>query len=243
MSQLDLFEGVLLSTKQEKEVATWIENQAKRVVNVENEIHTVSLMLDRAGFVQNTDYDVDFNVYEVTSEKEFGYSYNNTNFTKEVTYMEIKGGIYLKVNDIKDGKIVNRSASINREGDKLMCTSITEQYRYYKPTSLLVKLKDHNLSQINKLERLNAEDIAIKNVIAKFQKQYPKAKVTRSTDVYRRSYEQFPIIEVKFASGSRVSFTLGWSNDLENVRFHKKYDAVRESTEELMERFNNQNKN
>jgi len=64
-----------------------------------------------------------------------------------------------------------------------MCTSITEQYRYYKPTSLLVKLKDHNLSQINKLERLNAEDIAIKNVIAKFQKQYPKAKVTRSTDV------------------------------------------------------------
>jgi len=78
LSQLDLFEGVLLSTKQEKEVATWIENQAKRVVNVENEIHTVSLMLDRAGFVQNTDYDVDFNVYEVTSEKEFGYSYNNT---------------------------------------------------------------------------------------------------------------------------------------------------------------------
>lgn len=242
MSQLDLFEGVLLSTKQEQEVATWIENQAKRAVDVENEINAISLMLDRAGFVQDRDYDVNFEVFEVTSEKEFGYSYNNTNFTKEVTYINSVGGVYLKVNHIKDGKIVNRSASINREGDKLMCTHITEQYRYYKPSSLLVKLKDYNLLQINKLNRLNKEDIAIKNVIAKFQKQYPKAEVTRGTDYRKGSYQDFPIVKVKFASGSTVSFTLGWSNDLENVRLHKKYDAISESTEELMERFNNQNK-
>jgi len=199
VSQLDLFEGVLLSTKQEQEVATWIENQAKRAVDVENEINAISLMLDRAGFVQDRDYDVNFEVFEVTSEKEFGYSYNNTK---------------------------NRSASINREGDKLMCTHITEQYRYYKPSSLLVKLKDYNLLQINKLNRLNKEDIAIKNVIAKFQKQYPKAEVTRGTDYRKGSYQDFPIVKVKFASGSTVSFTLGWSNDLENVRLHKKYDAV-----------------
>jgi len=191
LSQLDLFEGVLLSTKQEQEVATWIENQAKRAVDVENEINAISLMLDRAGFVQDRDYDVNFEVFEVTSEKE-----------------------------------LNRSASINREGDKLMCTHITEQYRYYKPSSLLVKLKDYNLLQINKLNRLNKEDIAIKNVIAKFQKQYPKAEVTRGTDYRKGSYQDFPIVKVKFASGSTVSFTLGWSNDLENVRLHKKYDAV-----------------
>ena len=50
----------------------------------------------------------------------------------------------------------------------------------------------------------------------------------------------FPIVKVKFPSGSEVSFTLGYGDDLENVRFHKKYDAVSESTEVLMERFNNQ---
>jgi len=48
------------------------------------------------------------------------------------------------------------------------------------------------------------------------------------------------VVKVKFESGSEVSFTLGWSDDLENVRFHKKHDAVSESTEALMERFNNQ---
>ena len=91
-----------------------------------------------------------------------------------------------------------------------------------------------------KLNRLNAEDIAIENIIAKFKKQYPKAEVTRGSDYYRRSYQDFPIVKVKFESGSEVSFTLGWSGDLENVRFHKKHDAVSESTEALMERFNNQ---
>ena len=59
-NQLDLFQGVLLSTKQEKEVATWIENQAKRAVNAQDEVNRVMLMLDRAGFVQNKDYKCNF---------------------------------------------------------------------------------------------------------------------------------------------------------------------------------------
>ena len=33
---------------------------------------------------------------------------------------------------------------VSREGDKLMCTSVTSQYRYYKPSSLLVKFNEHN---------------------------------------------------------------------------------------------------
>jgi hypothetical protein len=121
-----------------------------------------------------------------------------------------------------------------------MCTSVTEQYRYYKPSSLLVKFNEHNERKINELARTNKESIAIKNVIAKFRKQYPEATVYASTDYYRRSYQSFPIVKVKFASGSEVSFTLGYSDDYENVRFHKKYDAVSESTEALMKRFNNQ---
>ena len=80
----------------------------------------------------------------------------------------------------------------------------------------------------------------MKNVIAKYKKLYPEANVVAGTDYYRRSYQSFPIVTVKFVSGSTVSFTLGYSGDLENVRFHKKYDAVSESAEALMERFNNQ---
>ena len=239
-NQLDLFQGVLLTTKQEKEVATWIENQAKRAVNAQDEVNRVMLMLDRAGFVQNKDYKCNFEVFEVTKEQEFGYSYNNTNFEKEVTYMNAVGNVTLITNSIHEGKMKKYNASVSRDGDKLMCTTITNQYRYYKPSSLLVKFNEHNSLQNSKLNRLNAEDVAMKNVIAKYKKLYPEANVVAGTDYYRRSYQSFPIVTVKFASGSTVSFTLGYSDDLENVRFHKKYDAVSESTEALLERFNNQ---
>jgi len=238
--QLDLFQGVLLTTEQEQEIATWIERQAKRAVEVNDENNTIMLMLDRAGFVQNEDYKSNFEVFEVTQEREFGYSYNNTNYTKEVTYMNAVGGVSLITNSIHKGKMKTYNASVSRDGDKLMCTSVTEQYRYYKPSSLYTKFNEHNERKVNELARTNKESIAIKNVVAKFRKQYPEATVYASTDYYRRSYQSFPIVKVKFASGSEVSFTLGYSDDLENVRFHKKYDAVSESTEVLMERFNNQ---
>ena len=39
--------------------------------------------------------------------------------------MNAVGGVYLKVNIIKDGKIKTHNASVDREGDKIMCTSIT----------------------------------------------------------------------------------------------------------------------
>jgi hypothetical protein len=239
-NQLDLFNGVLLTTEQEKEIATWIERQAKRAAEVNDETNTIMLMLDRAGFVQNEDYKSNFEVFEVTKEVDFGYSYNNTNYTKEVTYMNAVGGVSLITNCIHEGKMKTYNASVSRDGNKLMCTSITEQYRYYKPSSLYTKFNEHNERKINELARTNKESIAIKNVIAKFRKQYPEATVYASTDYYRRSYQSFPIVKVKFASGSEVSFTLGYSDDYENVRLHKKYDAVSESTEALMKRFNNQ---
>ncbi|MBC8395963.1 MAG: hypothetical protein H8E16_02545 [Flavobacteriales bacterium] len=239
-NQLDLFHGVVLTTEQEQEIATWIENQAKRAANCQEDINRIMLMLDEAGFVQGKDYDSNFEVHEVTTEKDFGYSYNNTNYEYEVTYLNACGSVYLKVNTVHEGKIKIYNSTVSREGNKLMCTSVTSQYRYYKPSSLLVKYNEHNSLQNSKLNRMNAEDVAIKNVIAKFQKQYPKAIVTRGSDYYRRSYTSFPIVKVKFESGSEVSFTLGYSGELEKVRFHKKYDAVSESTEALMERFNNQ---
>ena len=239
-NQLDLFQGVLLTTKQEQEVVTWIERQAKRAADAQDEVNRVMLMLDEAGFVQNKDYKCNFEVFEVTKEQEFGYSYNNTNFEKEVTYMNAVGNVHLITNSIHEGKMKKYNASVSRDGNKLMCTNVTEQYRYYKPSSLLVKFNEYNSLQNSKLNRMNAEDIAMGNVVTKFRKQYPEATVYASTDYYRRSYQSFPIVKVKFESGSEVSFTLGYSDDLENVRFHKKYDAVSESTEALMERFNNQ---
>ena len=239
-NQLDLFHGVVLTQDQEKEVKNWVKHQATNAAENQENVNRIMLMLDEAGFVQGKDYDSNFEVHEVTCDREFGYSYNNTNYEYEVTYLNSCGNVYLKTNTVYEGKMKNYNSTVSREGDKLMCTTVTSQYRYYKPSSLLVKFNEYNSLQNSKLNGMNAEDIAIENIIAKFKKQYPKAEVTRGSDYYRKSYQSFPIVKVKFESGSEVSFTLGWSDDLENVRFHKKHDAVSESTEALMERFNNQ---
>ena len=239
-NQLDLFQGVLLTTKQEQEVATWIERQAKRAVDAQDEVNRVMLMLDRAGFVQNKDYKCNFEVFEVTKEQEFGYSYNNTNFNHEVTYMNAVGGVSLIINHIHKGEIKTSNASVDRDGDKLMCYIVTDQYRYYKPSSLLTRLKGYNTRKVSELSRNKAEKIAVDKIITKYKKLYPKAVVYSSTDYRRGDYQSFPIVKVKFASGSEVSFTLGYGDEMEKEVFHKKYDAISETAKSLLERFNNQ---
>ena len=58
--------------------------------------------------------------------------------------------------------------------------------------------------------------------------------------VIESDYTDFPIVEVKFPSGSWVSFQLGYGDNMEEVRFYKKYDAQSETTKDLLDRFNNQ---
>ena len=158
-NQLDLFQGVLLTNKQEQQIATWVEGMAKRAVALQDEVNTIMLMLDRAGFVQNEDYKCNFEVFEVTKEQEFGYSYNNTNFEHEVTYMNAVGGVSLIINHIHEGKIKKINAGVDRDGDKLMCSTVTDQYRYYKPSSLLTRLKGYNTRKVSELSRNKAEKI------------------------------------------------------------------------------------
>ena len=238
--QLDLFHGVVLTTEQQKEVNKFIKRQAERAVDSQNDINRKMLLLDEAGFVQGKDYDSNFEIHEVTKKVDFGYSYNNTNYEYEVTYMNAVGNVYLKVNTIKKGKIKEYTASIDREGNKLMCTSITEQYRYYKPSSLYTKFNEYNERKINELEYNNKQKIALDIIVAKYQKLYPKAEVTIGSDYYRRSYNSFPTVIVKFESNSSVEFTLGYGDEMEKERFHKKYDAQHETTKDLCDRLNNQ---
>ena len=240
--QLDLFQGKVLTTEQQEEVNRFIKNQAERAINSEKKVNRTMLLLDEAGFVQGVDYNSNFEVYEVTKEREFGYSYNNTNYEHEVTYMNAVGGVYLKVNRIKDGVVIKYNSSVSKEGDKLMCTSITSQYRYYKPSSLLTKYKEHNQRVINELEHKNKQSIALDTIVKKYQTLYPEAKVTISSDYYRNrgNFTDFPIVKVLFKSGSWVSFQLGYGSEMDKERFYKKNDAQTEKVEDLLNRFNNQ---
>ena len=183
-NQLDLFHGVVLTQEQENEVKTWVENQAKRAAEHQEDINRIMLMLDEAGFVQGKDYECNFEVHEVTREQQFGYSYNNTNYDYEVTYLNACGRVYLKVNSIHEGKMKVYNATVSREGDKLMCTNVTTQYRYYKPSSLLTKLKESRKAKMNELNRQNKEQVCLDYTVAKYQKLYPEATVKAGSDYY-----------------------------------------------------------
>ena len=242
-TQLDLFEGLVLTTEQQEKINSFINSQAKNAVVSQENINRTMLLLDEAGFVQGVDYNSNYEVHEVTSKREFGYSYNNTQFEHEVTYLNAVGGVYLIVDTIKEGKIVKYNAPVSREGNKLMCTSITEQYRYYKPSSLLTKLKESRRAKINELSRMNKEQVCLDYTVAKYQKLYPEATVKVGSDYYkgyRRGYESFPIVVIEFKSGSSVTFKLGYGYELDQERLHNRYDAQKETVEQTLERFNNQ---
>jgi hypothetical protein len=242
-TQLDLFEGLVLTTEQQEKINSFVRSEAKRAVVSQENINRTMLLLDEAGFVQGVDYDSNFEVYEVTKEREFGYSYNNTNFNSEVTYMNAVGGVYLITDTIKDNKIVKYNASVDREGDKLMCTNITDQYRYYKPHTLLTKLKESRKAKIQELDKRNKEQVCLDYTVAKYQKLYPEAEVKEGSDYIkygRHDYQEFKTVVVKFKSGSSVTFRLGYGYEFDKERLHKSYDAQKETVEQTLERFNNQ---
>ena len=238
--QLDLFNGVILNTKQQEQIDDFTKRQATRAVTSQENVKLTMLLMDEVGFVQGKDYISNFEVHEVTKECQFGYSYNNTNFEHEVTYMNAVGGIHLIVNTIKDGELEVHKSSVNRDGVKLMCTTITEQYRYYKPSTLYTKFNEYNDRKINELEHKGKQKIAVGKIIAKYKKLYPKAVVCSGTDYYRSSYTSFPIVKVKFPSGSEISFTLGYGDEMEKEILHKRYDAVKETIKQSLEKYNNQ---
>ncbi|MDB4378310.1 hypothetical protein N9Z41_00930 [bacterium] len=242
-TQLDLFEGLVLTTEQQEQVDSFIKRQTLNAGEADRNVGRIMMMLDEAGFVQGVDYDSNFEVYKVTNEREFGYSYNNTNFEYEVTYINAVGGVYLITDTIKDNKIVKYNASVDREGDKLMCTSITDQYRYYKPSTLLTKLKENRKAKIQELDRRGKEWLCLDYTVAKYQKLYPEAEVKEGSDYIkygRHDYKQFKTVVVKFKSGSSVTFQLGYGYELDKERLHKSYDAQKETVEQTLERFNNQ---
>jgi len=242
-NQLDLFHGVVLTTEQQEQIDNFIKRQTLNAAEADRNVGKIMMMLDEAGFVMGVDYISDFEIYEVTNKREFGYSYNNTNFEHEVTYLNAVGGVKLIVDTIKEGKIVKYNAPVSREGDKLMCTNITEQYRYYKPSTLLTKLKESRKAKIAELNRRNKEQICLDYTVAKYQKLYPEAEVKISKDYIRYNrgdYQEFKTVIVEFKSGSSVTFRLGYGYELDKERLHKRYDAQKETVEQTLERFNNQ---
>ena len=240
--QLDLFEGKILTDDQRLTIQKYIETCDKEIVRKQEDNKRVQLLLDEAGFKIGIDYVNDFEVFEKTYNHEFGYSYNNTQWEAEVTVMRSSGGCQIIYDVIREGKITISKSFVYREGDKLQCTNITSQYRYYKPSSLLTKLKENNESILNKLESIKSKSNLLDYTVEKYTKLFPDAKVSVGSDYNRgrNNYSEFPTVKINFPSGSYVIYRLGYEQDKEYL--HKKFDGVVGTLKgmDLLNHFNNQ---
>jgi hypothetical protein len=240
--QLDLFEGKILTNDQRLEIQQYISKCDKEVVRKREENIKIQLLLDRAGFREGIDYINDFDVSEKTYNHEFGYSYNNTQWEAEVSVMRNSGGCQILFDSFRNGKIEMGKSFVYREGDKLQCTSITSQYRHYKPSSLLAKLKEHNIISLLQLEATNKKQSILEYTVEKYTKLFPNAEVKVGSDYNRgrNNYSEFKTVIINFPSGSYVIYRLGYNNDGEYL--HKKFDNVVDTLKgmDLLNHFNNQ---
>jgi hypothetical protein len=240
-TQLELELGILTDAQQER-VNSFIRSQkstTERIIATQAKIET---LLISGGFTAGIDYVNDLKYGMVTEDREFGYG--SEAFTANVTYMKSSGGckiIFDRYNKYKNEIEVGMSM-VSIEHDKLECSSITSQYRAYKPASLFTKLKENNEKAQNEYNSANREKAIINYTVNKYKTLFPNATVTTGKDYnkYRNDYTEFKTVIVSFESGSYVIFRLGYENDKEYT--HKKFDAVAAqlSTMDLLNVFNNQ---
>ena len=237
--QLDLFAGVLLTQEQQEMVDKHIDRCNKNAEYLKQNNQRLEQMLLGAGFIKGKDFVNDFETQIKTRGVILGYSFNQTQFETEVTHTETKGSLRLKALYFTTKELQEREFSVDLDGDKVQCTSIQDQYRYIKPTTLLEKLHKYNETQKYSYNEYVKRNSLKDSIIEKYTKLYPNATVEAKNE-YSKYSGSFQVIEVKFPSGSYVQFTL--DNYRQEECLYKKYDAQFDKMDvnEVLNKFNNQ---
>ena len=217
LEQLELFQ--VLNQEQQTEVNDYVVRENQNTVNRVASIKRIIDLLETGGFVEDIDFERDFQIGESTHERTFGWG--DDKFKAEITVNTTAGGIRLIHKRFYNGKVETTTSSVGREGDKLECSMITPQYRAYKPASLLVKLHEYNENQELKFNSYHKKKDMLSYTINKYTILFPNAKVQEGMGYQGRS--SFATVLVSFPSDSYVEFKLGFEQDKEFV--FRKWDA------------------
>ena len=217
LEQLELFQ--VLNQEQQTEVNDYVVRENQSIVNRVASIKRIIDLLETGGFVEDIDFERDFQIGESTHERTFGWG--DDKFKAEITVNTTAGGIRLIHKRFYNGKVETTTSSVGREGDKLECSMITPQYRAYKPASLLVKLHEYNENQELKFNSYHKKKDMLSYTINKYTILFPNAKVQEGMGYQGRS--SFATVLVSFPSDSYVEFKLGFEQDKEFV--FRKWDA------------------
>ena len=246
VKQLELNFGMLTVAQQET-VDRFVSNSKRNADNASVKTARIEALLISGGFKAGIDYVNNLEVKTVTEDREFGY---DDEFSANVTYVSNNGGCYLITEHYDSSENIMlvppvlsvRLVSVGVEHDKLECSTITSQYRAYKPASLLIKLQEYNASQLYQFNASNKEKMVLDYTVDKYKTLFPNAEITTGRDYYKskNNYTPFPIVYVNFKSGSYISFRLGYEIDQEYT--HKKFDAVASQMDIMyfLNMFNNQ---
>ena len=234
LDQLELFQ--VLNTEQQTEVNSFVERTNKQAVDRVASIKRMIDLLETGGFVESVDFKRNFEIGESTHERTFGWGDNK--FDAEVTVNTVSGGVYLMHKRFYNGKLETTTSNVSREGDKLVCSMITPQYRAYKPSTLLVKLNEYNEAQQWRFDAYNDKIAILSYTLNKYTTLYPNATVEAGTGYQGRS--SFTTVLVSFESGSWVEFRLGFRQDEEYTfkKFNAKVDSLKGM--DLLNHFNEQ---
>ena len=217
LEQLELFQ--VLNQEQQTEVNDYVVRENQSIVNRVASIKRIIDLLETGGFVEDIDFERDFQIGESTHERTFGWGADK--FKAEITVNTTDGGIRLIHKRFYNGKVETTTSSVGRDGDKLECSMITPQYRAYKPASLLVKLNEYNENQELKFNSYHKKKDMLSYTINKYTILFPNAKVQEGMGYQGRS--SFATVLVSFPSDSYVEFKLGFEQDKEFV--FRKWDA------------------
>tara|TARA_B110000879_G_scaffold209198_1_gene296352 strand:+ start:2234 stop:2944 length:711 start_codon:yes stop_codon:yes gene_type:complete len=223
LEQLELFQ--VLNQEQQTEVNDYVVRENQSIVNRVASIKRIIDLLETGGFVEDIDFERDFQIGESTHERTFGWGADK--FKAEVTVNTTNGGIRLIHKRFYNGKVETTTSSVGRDGDKLECSMITPQYRAYKPASLLVKLNEYNENQELKFNSYHKKKDMLSYTINKYTILFPNAKVQEGMGYQGRS--SFATVLVSFPSDSYVEFKLGFEQDKEFVfrKWDGKVDAYK----------------
>jgi hypothetical protein len=241
--QLSLFEGVLFTPEQEEKIADFIKSR-EDIANTNESINKQrEQLLINNGFVKDVDFVNTFKVETVTREIQLGYSWQKNQFKAEVTFKQSTGGIYLKGKQFdsysKPNELTDYMFDISFQGNKINCSTIQDNYRYVKPSTILEKLKTFNERQEYLFEEYKKKTDVKQYTVKKYKEKYPNATVTLETEWTKHS-GTFDVMKVEFISGSWVKFRLFSNKDKESI--YSKYDNefAKLNTEEILDKFNNQ---
>jgi hypothetical protein len=153
--QLDLFEGVLLTADQQEKVNTYIANRKQTsIVQQQRHISTIALLRSN-GFIEGVHFEQSCKVTTETRPVTLGYNYNNTAFDVDIEFEQCDSQIYLKGQNFyeweAEKKIKPAKFWFEVEGLKIRCSSITDQYRFIKPKTMLEKQKTFKFPSYNSI--------------------------------------------------------------------------------------------